>query len=99
MTGSLLVTGVTGAIGLQAAINIAVVTASVPTKGIGLPFISFGGSSCFFYLCGAGLVLSVARRCVSEKEAFALLQKETAGDRQPESARRSARARRIVASS
>ncbi|MCA8913727.1 MAG: putative lipid II flippase FtsW [Planctomycetes bacterium] len=97
--GSLLVTGVTGAIGLQAAINIAVVTASVPTKGIGLPFISFGGSSCFFYLCGAGLVLSVARRCVSEKEAFALLQKETAGDRQPESARRSARARRIVASS
>jgi cell division protein FtsW len=97
--GSLLVTGVTGAIGLQAAINIAVVTASVPTKGIGLPFISFGGSSCFFYLCGAGLVLSVARRCVSEKEAFALLQKEVAGDRQPESARRSARARRIVASS
>lgn len=97
--GSLLATGMTAAIGLQAAINIAVVTASVPTKGIGLPFISFGGSSCFFYLCGAGLVLSVARRCVNEKEAFSLLQNEMAGERQPESARRSARARRLIASS
>jgi cell division protein FtsW len=97
--GSLLAVGITAAIGLQAAINVAVVTASVPTKGIGLPFISFGGSSCFFYLVGAGLVLSVARRCVSEKDAFALLQQEMAGERQPESARRSARARRIVASS
>lgn len=62
--GSLLAIGFTAAIGLQAAINIAVVTASVPTKGIGLPFISFGGSACFFYLCGVGMVLSVARRCV-----------------------------------
>jgi cell division protein FtsW len=96
--GSLLALGMTAAIGLQAAINIAVVTASVPTKGIGLPFISFGGSSCFFYLCGAGLVLSVARGCVSEKEAFTLLQQEMAGERMPESARRSARARRVIAS-
>jgi cell division protein FtsW len=96
--GSLLVIGVTAAIGLQAAINIAVVTASVPTKGIGLPFISFGGSSCFFYLCAAGVVLSVARNCVSEQEAFTLLQQEQAGERLPESVRKSARARRIVAS-
>ncbi|MCC7510661.1 MAG: putative lipid II flippase FtsW [Planctomycetes bacterium] len=97
--GSLAVLGVTGAIGLQAAINIAVVTASVPTKGIGLPFISFGGSSCFFYLCAVGVVLSVARKCVTEQEAFTLLQAELAGERLAESARQSARARRIVASS
>lgn len=97
--GSLLAIGITAAIGLQAAINVAVVTASVPTKGIGLPFISFGGSSCFFYLCGAGLVLSVAGRCVSEQEALAMAQQESAGERQPESARRSARARRLVAAS
>ncbi|MBZ0136662.1 MAG: putative lipid II flippase FtsW [Planctomycetes bacterium] len=96
--GSLLVTGITCAIGLQAAINIAVVTASVPTKGIGLPFISFGGSSCFFYLCGVGLVLSVAKHCVSEQEAMNLAQQEVAGERMPESARRSARARRLTAS-
>lgn len=96
--GSLLATGITCAIGLQAAINIAVVTASVPTKGIGLPFISFGGSSCFFYLCGVGLVLSVAKHCVSEQEAVNLAQQEVAGERLPESARRSARARRLTAS-
>jgi cell division protein FtsW len=96
--GSLLAIGITGAIGLQAAINIAVVTASVPTKGIGLPFISFGGSSCFFYLCGVGMVLSVARHCVSGQEALNLAQQETAGERQPESIRREAKARRLKAS-
>lgn len=97
--GSLLAIGITGAIGLQAIINVAVVTASVPTKGIGLPFISFGGSSCFFYLCGVGFVLSVAGRCLGENEANALIQQEIAGERQPESARLSARARRIQAAS
>ena len=96
--GSLLTIGITCAIGLQAAINIAVVTASVPTKGIGLPFISFGGSSCFFYLCGVGLVLSVAKRCVDEQEALSLAQQEVAGERLPESVRLSARARRLTAS-
>lgn len=95
--GSLLALGVTGAIGLQAAINVAVVTASVPTKGIGLPFISFGGSSCFFYLCAAGIVLSVARKCVSEQDAFTLMQQEMAGERLAESVRRSARGKRVVA--
>jgi cell division protein FtsW len=70
--GTLLATGFTAAIGLQAAINIAVVTASVPTKGIGLPFISFGGSACFFYLCGVGMVLSVARRCLPQSQAAQL---------------------------
>ena len=70
--GSLLALGVTAAIGIQACMNIAVVTASVPTKGIGLPFISFGGSACFFYLTGVGLVLAVARRAVGSKQAAQL---------------------------
>jgi cell division protein FtsW len=95
--GSLMVLGVTAAIGLQAAINVAVVTASVPTKGIGLPFISFGGSSAFFFLCGVGIVLSVARKALTPKEAFLRLQEEMSGERLAESARQSARARRIVA--
>lgn len=95
--GALLTIGITGAICLQAAINIAVVTASVPTKGIGLPFISFGGSSCFFYLCGVGLVLNVAGQCVSSRRANELFVQESMGERLDESARRSARARRIVA--
>lgn len=85
--GTLLATGVTGAIGLQAAINIAVVTASVPTKGIGLPFISFGGSACFFYLCGVGLVLSVARRCVPAAQAEQMAASEEAARDQRSEAR------------
>lgn len=97
--GTLLATGFTGAIGLQAAINVAVVTASVPTKGIGLPFISFGGSACFFYLCGVGVVLSVARRCVSAQEAESLALSEADSRRSAESASQSARARRLVAQS
>ncbi len=95
--GTLVATGFTGAVGLQAAINVAVVTASVPTKGIGLPFISFGGSACFFYLCGVGLVLSVARRCVSAEEAEQLIRSEAQGVRTAQSAHLSARARRLVA--
>lgn len=95
--GSLVAVGVTTAIGLQAAINIAVVTASVPTKGIGLPFISFGGSSCFFFLCGVGVVLNIASKCVSASEADKLMKQETEGVRLAESARRSARGRRVIA--
>ncbi len=57
----LVVFGVTFAIGLQAAMNVAVVTASMPTKGISLPFVSFGGSSLVASALGVGLILSMAR--------------------------------------
>jgi cell division protein FtsW len=60
--GSLLAFGITCTIGLQAAINIAVVTASVPTKGIALPFISAGGSSLLFSMAGVGILLNIARQ-------------------------------------
>jgi cell division protein FtsW len=45
--GRLLVLGFIGVIGLQAAINIAVATVSMPTKGIALPFVSAGGMDWF----------------------------------------------------
>ena len=60
MLGSLIALGVTLCIGLQAAINIAVVTHSMPTKGIALPMISYGGSSMVFTLAAVGLLLNVA---------------------------------------
>jgi len=60
--GSLLAFGIACTIGLQAAINVAVVTASVPTKGIALPFISAGGSSLLFNMAGVGVLFSIARR-------------------------------------
>lgn len=60
--GAMLVVGVMGHIAIQAILNIAVVTASIPNTGISLPFISYGGSSVMFLLAEIGLVLSVARR-------------------------------------
>ena len=59
--GALLVVGALGHIAIQAILNIAVVTNTIPNTGISLPFISYGGSSVMFLLIEMGLVLSVAR--------------------------------------
>lgn len=60
--GMLLGSGITLMIGLQAAINIGVVTDVLPNKGIPLPFISYGGSNLLIMLTSIGLLLSIARR-------------------------------------
>lgn len=52
--------GVTLTIGLQAAMNIAVVLVCVPTKGIALPLVSAGGSGVLFLGCAIGLLAGVA---------------------------------------
>lgn len=59
--GKLLALGITLMIGFQAAMNIAVVTVSVPTKGISLPLISAGGSGVVLYSIALGLLASVAK--------------------------------------
>ncbi|MFW6108217.1 MAG: putative lipid II flippase FtsW [bacterium] len=59
---SLLVFGLTLMIGIQAAVNIAVVTCSAPTKGLALPFVSSGGSSLVATMVAMGLILNVASR-------------------------------------
>ena len=53
--GSLLAAGLTSMLGVQALLNIAVVTASVPATGVPLPFISYGGSSLVFTMLDSGL--------------------------------------------
>lgn len=58
--GTLIALGVTLCIGLQAAINMAVVTHSVPTKGISLPLVSYGGTSLVFTMAAIGMLLNVA---------------------------------------
>jgi cell division protein FtsW len=60
--GSLLCTGVFSHIALQILLNIAVVTNTVPSTGVTLPFISYGGTSIMAMFIEMGLVLSVAGR-------------------------------------
>lgn len=59
--GRLIALGATLTIGFQAAMNVAVVTVSVPTKGIGLPFVSAGGSGVILFSMLVGLLVNVAR--------------------------------------
>lgn len=60
--GLLLGAGLTFLIGLQAFINIGVVTSALPNKGLPLPFISYGGSNLLLMLGCVGVLLSIARQ-------------------------------------
>lgn len=60
--GSLLATGVVSMVGIQAGINLAVVTASIPPTGLSLPFISYGGSGMLAMLTCTGIVLAVSKQ-------------------------------------
>ncbi len=59
--GALLAMGISFQVGLQAALNMAVVTATVPNTGISLPFFSYGGTSLIVLLIEMGMVLAVSR--------------------------------------
>ena len=59
--GLLLGAGVSLLIGLQAFINIGVVSGALPNKGLPLPFVSYGGSNLLIMLTSVGLLLSIAR--------------------------------------
>ncbi len=59
--GAILATGLTTMVVLQAAINIGVVTGSLPITGIPLPFVSYGGSSLVFSLAGVGILLNISK--------------------------------------
>lgn len=59
--GSLLTIGLVCQVGLQALLNMMVVTNTIPNTGISLPFFSYGGTSLIILLCEMGVVLSVSR--------------------------------------
>ena len=60
--GQLLAGGIVLAIAIQAALNIAVVTVVVPTKGIPLPFVSAGGTSMLLSAAAVGVLINIAKQ-------------------------------------
>ena len=60
--GAMLVVGIIAQVTVQAVLNIAVVTNTVPNTGISLPFFSYGGTSLMMLLGEMGIVLSVSRQ-------------------------------------
>ncbi len=64
--GQLLASGIVLAIAIQAALNIAVVTVVLPTKGIPLPFVSAGGTSLLLSAAAVGVLMNIAKRSDAE---------------------------------
>jgi cell division protein FtsW len=67
--GSFLALGLTGMFAVQAFINMSMVLGMMPTKGIPLPFVSFGGSSLLMNLVGMGILLNVSQHASAVHEA------------------------------
>ena len=64
--GAFLAIGLTTMMAAQAFVNISVVLGLLPTKGIPLPFVSFGGSSLVISLLGMGILLNVSQHAAAE---------------------------------
>ena len=60
----LLASGLTFLVGIQMIINVGVVVGLLPTKGLALPFFSYGGSALLVNLMVVGLLISIARHGV-----------------------------------
>ena len=70
--GKYVASGITMAITLFAFVNIAVACHLLPTTGVALPFISYGGTALLFNSLGVGILMSISRHKTQalEKSAF-----------------------------
>ena len=68
--GSLVALGIAGHVGVQAFLNIGVVTGTIPNTGVTLPFFSYGGSALVVLLCECGILLSVRLRGAIAERSF-----------------------------
>ncbi len=57
--------GIVSLVGIEAIINIGVTAGALPTKGLPLPFISYGGSGLIFHLMAVGILFNIAKTCES----------------------------------
>jgi cell division protein FtsW len=64
--GAFLAFGLSAMFGVQALVNLAVALAILPTKGLTLPFVSFGGSSLLVNAVAAGILLNISRQVPDE---------------------------------
>jgi cell division protein FtsW len=64
---SLTAYGISSQVGIQAILNMLVVTDTVPNTGISLPFFSYGGSSLVILLAEMGILLSISRKAKLKK--------------------------------
>ncbi|TFG45514.1 MAG: cell division protein FtsW [Candidatus Brocadiia bacterium] len=79
--GRLLASGIVLAIGIQAVLNIGVVTVVLPTKGIPLPFVSAGGTSMLLSAAAIGMLMNIAKRSsIPLNGLSAELRKKPPGD-------------------
>ncbi len=91
--GMLLSLGLVTVIVTQALFNISVVLSLVPTKGIPLPFVSYGGSSLVPSLAAMGILLNVSQQTVGSIDMRLLRSPAARKDREPVAARRLAPSR------
>jgi cell division protein FtsW len=66
--GAFLAFGLSTMFGVQALVNLAVALAVLPTKGLTLPFVSFGGSSLIVNAVAAGILLNITRQTIDETD-------------------------------
>ena len=59
--------GITFQVGFQAALNVLVVTNTIPNTGISLPFFSYGGTALLVLLAQMGIMLSISRQSSVKK--------------------------------
>lgn len=76
--GRLLGFGMTMLVTIQAAINIGVVTGCLPTKGLPLPFISYGGSSMLASVAAVSILYNIAQHCTTEPDDHTRVIKDRA---------------------
>jgi len=95
--GKLLAMGIVTGIVAQALFNISVVLSLVPTKGIPLPFISYGGSSLVPTLAAVGILLNISQHATGSV-SLGLLQSESARREKKPGTLRVAPARRMASS-